>query len=124
VLPVLFVVTLLAGVIAGASLTVITIRHHVQQALLYPEQKLHKVATRLQRRLDLTDEQTRQVEDVFLERNESLQAIRRDVHPKVVEEMDRMYQDVAAILDEEQSRKWKRMYHRLRRSVPPPLPAT
>lgn len=124
VLPVLFLVTLLAGLIAGASLVVIGIRYHVQQALLYPEQKLHRVATRLQRRLDLTDEQTRQVEAVFLERNHALQAIRREVRPRVIQEMDRTYQDVAALLDDEQSRKWKRMYYLLRQKLPPPLPPT
>ena len=124
VLPVLFLVTLLAGLIAGASLTVITIRYHVQQAMLYPEERLHKIAARLQKKLDLTDKQTAQVRDIFFERNDALQAIRREVHPRVVEEMDRMYQDVAAILDENQSRKWKRMYYLLRRNVPPPLPAT
>lgn len=124
VLPMLFVVTLLAGMIAGGAIAVMGIRHHVQQAMLYPEARLHTVAMRLQRRLDLTDEQTREVEAIFRERNEALQAIRWEVRPRVITEIDGIYGDVAAVLDAEQSRKWERMYELLRERVAAPLPAT
>jgi len=113
----------LCSVVQVAIIHHITIRHHVQQAMLFPEERLQKIAARLQKKLDLTDGQTAQVRDIFLERNDALQAIRREVHPRVVEEMDRMYQDVAALLDQDQARTWKRMYYLLRRNVPPPLPA-
>jgi hypothetical protein len=53
-----------------------------------------------------------------------LEAIRRDVQPRVVAELDRLEEQIAAVLDQGQREQWHQVFEQLRKTWIPLLPKT
>ena len=70
----------------------------------------------------MSDEQTQQVEAIVRKHQKALQAIRRDVHPRVMAELDRVEIDVGSVLDDAQRPKWHALFTKLCEKWIPPLP--
>ena len=80
------------------------------------------VAARLQSKLRLDEEQTRQVESILRERQTRLQDIRRRTQPEVEAELDQIAEQIAAVLNESQRQQWQNTFQSLRRTWLPASP--
>jgi len=112
-----------AGMAAGGGVTVLAIARGVEYALHHPEEFPEKASGRLQKKLDLNDTQREQVEDILAERQQALQELRREVWPRVQGELDQMVEQIAEVLDAEQTEQWRKFVSDWReRWMPPPPP--
>jgi len=98
-----------AGFIGGAAV------HHL---LISHRETMRPFATRaminhLDRRLDLTDAQRKQVEEILKRRHERINALWSGVRPAVRAEVDATNAEIAKILTPEQRSKFERMRMRL-----------
>ena len=116
-------VILLCGMLIGAGVTVIVLQKFVLYAIHHPEEVPNRVAERLRNKLSLSDEQAKKVKAILTERQKAFLVLRRMARPKVERELERLREEVAAVLDENQARKWRKRFDRLRRQwMPPPPP--
>lgn len=111
-----------AGFVGGGGTAVLVIVRRVQHTLRHPGEAPRRITRRLQRRLKLTDEQAEKVLAVVTRRQQALLAIRREVQPRVLTEIEGAYADVADLLDDAQRDRWRRIYDSLRSQWLPPLP--
>ena len=110
-----------SGLIVGGGLTLIRVRHGAMWAIHHPEEAPPRIAAHLRWKLGLSDAQTQQVEQIVRKRQQALQAIRREVQPRVMIELDRVEAEIAATLDDSQRTKWHALFTKLReRWIPPP----
>ena len=111
-----------SGGAVGVGVTLIVLRNGVLYALHHPREMPVKIAAGMRRPLRLSDEQVRQVERILSQRQQVLQDIRRRVQPEVEAELDRVEQQVAEVLDNQQRERWHEHFTRLRGIWLPPLP--
>lgn len=111
-----------AGAAIGAALTVLVIVRQVQHRVRHPEEFPPRAAARLQRYLELSDDQTRRVEAILGERQADLQEIRREVQPRVEAEIERIRREIEAVLDPRQAERWNTWLDQKRQTWLPPLP--
>ncbi len=119
----LYLVIFLSGGIVGTGTTLMIIRKSALFAVHHPGEMPGIIADRMERALDLDDEQKRQILDILHERQEALQDIRRQSQPLVEEQLDLLEEQVAAVLDPEQQENWRSRIEHIRRTwipVPPP----
>jgi len=111
------------GLMVGSGLSIAIAVHHIRYGGYHPEQAPPRIAAFLARRLDLDSKQAQQVEQLIAKHQANLEAIRRDVGPRVDAEIAALRQDIAAILTPEQRSKWDRIFDEaLDRWLPPPPP--
>jgi hypothetical protein len=115
-----------SGFVAGIGLTLIGVRKGMLEAVQHPETMPKKVAQRLRRPLQLSDEQMRRIEQIVAERQQALLQIRIRVQPDVDAELDVIQREIAQVLDEQQRTKWEQLFRQLRSTwlPPPPQPGT
>jgi hypothetical protein len=118
----LALVVFLSGVGVGVGGALIVVRNRVLHAIHHPDEMPALLAVRLRLRLRLSDEQVQRVEAIFTQRQRALQDIRRRVQPDVEAELERVEQQVAAVLDEQQRQAWQRHFQQLRDTWLPALP--
>jgi hypothetical protein len=111
-----------AGVVVGGAGALVALRHTLLYAIHHPDEFPPQAAARLRSVLDLSDEQTRQVEQVLRNRQAALQAIRREVQPRVEAELDLVDRQVGEILTPEQRASWNARFAELRGIWIPPAP--
>lgn len=108
-------------VIGGGGTLIVT-----QQVVLYrlhhPEKRVFQDTKLLQKKLGLTDEQTREVLAIFKEKLKVFDSLRRETDPRVQEQLDNLKKEVAAILDKGQAQKWNTWFDKTRKMWTPPLP--
>lgn len=112
-----------SGFVAGTGMTLIGVRKGLLEAVHHPETMPKKVAQRLRRPLQLSDEQTRRVEEIIRDRQQSLQQIRIRVQPEVEAELDVIDREISQVLDDNQRAQWQKLFQQLRSTWLPPLPA-
>jgi len=113
------VVILLCGMVIGSAATLFVARRAVVHAVLHPEEMPERAAERLGRRLDLSAEQQAQVEAILRQRLLALAYIRERFRPQIDRELDELREEVATVLDEEQARRWRDDFRRLRHLIQP-----
>jgi hypothetical protein len=111
-----------AGLVCGAGLTVIVVVNRLQNAIHNPEVAATQIASAIDRRLGLNDEQRQKVEAIVARRQQNLAAIRREVQPQVEAELNELRQEVAAVLDDSQREAWSQLFDRFRARWLPKLP--
>lgn len=111
-----------SGGAVGVGVTLIVLRKGVLYALHHPREMPVKIAAGMRRHLQLSHEQVRQVEQILSQRQQVLQDIRRRVQPEVEAELDRVEQQVAEVLDQQQRERWREHFAQLRGTWLPPLP--
>ena len=120
----LYVVIFASGCIVGAGTTVIAIRNSALFAVHHPAKMPSKIAARMTKVLSLSDEQAREVEAILRERQSAIQDIRREFQPRIEMELDRLEEQISAVLDEKQRENWQERFEYLRHTwVPAPPPA-
>jgi len=71
-------------------------------AIKHPEQVPARATTRLAQRLDLSDEQRAEVEQILRRRLQLLTAIRRQLRPQIDGQLDGLREDIAEVLNDDQ----------------------
>lgn len=117
----LALVIFLGGGAVGAGLTAITIFHGIRHALMHPEEAPTRVAARLKRPLDLSPQQSEQIEAIVATRQKSLMRIRRQVQPEIEQELAGLESEIAGVLNPAQQQKWHVMVGRIRENWLPPI---
>jgi hypothetical protein len=119
-------VVFIAGIVVGSGLTVLVIVNRMQEAIRHPELAPQRISARLQRQLDLTDEQTAQVRAILAERQQALMRLRSRVQPEVEAELSVAFEQINRTLDGEQQRQWRKLFDELTAKWMPPMvqPAT
>lgn len=112
--------TLLAGMVIGACLTLIVLRHFHRNADRGIELINQRVMEHLQQKLELSPEQAEQVKALFDKHMGALHEIREQAKPKIAHELNLLYEEVMAVLDAEQQEKWRDHVERLRDRFGPP----
>jgi hypothetical protein len=115
------IVILLCGVVIGAGGAVIVIRHVVLHAIQHPEEAPQRITNRVRRMLDLSEHQAAEVKKILTERQKAIVGLRRQIQPQVEKELEKVKEDVAAVLKPEQAKKWRERFDRLRIWFPPPF---
>ena len=110
----LYAVILFCGVVIGVGLTLGVLRSRVLKMIHHPEQQSERVARRIDGLLDLSPEQDVKVRAILDERMAGFRDIRQQVLPRVRTELDRLQEEVAAVLDEEQRATWNERFDHLR----------
>lgn len=106
---------LICGMIIGACLTLVVVRNRVIDLIHHPQKRTAAMVRRLDRALDLSQEQRGEVREVLRKHRAEFNEIRREVGPRVKRQIEALDRDVSAVLDPEQKRKWDRLLNRLRR---------
>jgi septal ring factor EnvC (AmiA/AmiB activator) len=109
------VAILVCGIIIGVCLTLIVVRNRVIELIQHPEKRTEAMVARLDRALDLKDEQRAEVRDILQRHRSEFSAIRREVGPRIKNQIEALDRDISAVLDAEQKEKWDRYLQRLRR---------
>jgi len=115
-------VIFVSGLIIGAAGATIGMRNTFLRALHHPEQSAVELADRLRRPLKLDDSQLRQIELIFKKHQARFEQIRIEIQPRVVEELDQVEAEVAAVLNPKQRAEWHKRFAGLRATWIPPLP--
>ncbi|MBX7255589.1 MAG: hypothetical protein K1Y02_04425 [Candidatus Hydrogenedentes bacterium] len=108
-------VVLICGIVIGAAGTTAIIGKRIVDAVQHPESNASRAANRLRRQLDLTDDQTQQVEKILAERTKAFGAIYRDNLPRIAQEFALTKQQIAEVLTPEQQQEWQERMARLER---------
>jgi len=119
----LALVVFVAGMASGAALTVHYAVGRLQFAVHHPEVAPARIATTIQRRLGLDDAQTARVEQIMAKRQVEIAAIRRKFQPEIVEQLDSVREEVAAVLDESQRTRWTQLFDQFQERWMPPIPS-
>jgi len=119
---VLALVIFLAGMASGAALAVIVAVNRIQFAIHHPEAAPPRIAAAIARRLDLDDSQRAKVETIVAARQGEIAAIRRQFQPEIVEQLDRLQDEVAGVLEDAQRTRWTVLFEQFRTRWLPPAP--
>jgi len=117
------IIILICGALIGSGVTVIVIHKMVLHAIRHPEQTPMRITNRIKSKLGLSDEQAARVREIIAARQKAIQAIRRDVQPRVERELEGAKEDVAALLNPEKARQWRERFDYLRKTWIPEPPA-
>jgi Spy/CpxP family protein refolding chaperone len=120
----LALVIFVAGMASGAALTVHFAVSRLQSAIHHPEAAPERIATAIQRRLDLDTEQRAKVEKIIAKRQLEIAAVRRKFQPEIIEQLDSVRDEVSAVLHEPQREKWTQLFDQFKDRWLPPLPST
>jgi hypothetical protein len=111
----LALVIFISGVVIGGGLTFKVIATGFKRFFQSPETVAERITHRMDKTLDLTDDQVVRVRQIILERQKAFHSLRKEVQPKVEAEMENTRRELSAVLTPEQARKWERRYGRLLR---------
>ena len=105
------VVAFVSGVLVGIAASHFMMRRGHRQHI--PKRAAHFMAERLDRRLDLTDEQEKKIEAIIARRHERMEQIWGSVHPRVRAEIDATNNEIAAVLTPEQRVRFEKIKMRV-----------
>lgn len=105
----LIALTFLAGMAAGVFAAHMHILRGGPGAARFP----HAMVNRLDRRLDLTDAQRKQVEEIVNRRHANIHAVWKGVRPRVRAEVEAANEEIARVLTPEQRARFEKMRMRM-----------
>jgi hypothetical protein len=117
----LALVIFVSGAVAGAAVTLTTLRHTAQTSFRQPKLVPARLAARIRSRLRLDAGQEAAVARIFAEHQAAWSGIRRSVRPQVEAELEGLRHDVTDVLTPRQAALWNRWFKRGReRWLPAP----
>lgn len=119
----LSLVVFLAGMASGAAVTVVYAVNRLQYAIHHPEVAPTRMAAHLARRLDLTNEQRDEIEQIIARRQAAIAVIRRQFQPQVVEQLELVRGEVDDVLDDVQRTRWNELFEQFKKRWLPALPS-
>jgi len=88
-----------------------------------PAPRVSDMVARLRDELLLSDDQARQVKEIYQQRNDALQAIREKMGPQLKAEYDKLNEQMKQVLNPAQFQRWHERFQDVRsRMLPPPPP--
>jgi len=102
--------------VIGAGLTAIVLHKVVVHAIHNPDEVTQRIAARIRSKLNLNEDQAARVSAILAERRKAILSIRREAQPKVEKELDRLQEEVAAVLTPDQTASWNKRLDELRRT--------
>jgi len=112
-------IILVCGMFIGGGITLYVATQRVMDAVQNPEKVPARVVARMQRNLDLTDEQAATLEGIIERHQNNLLAIRAEVQPRVKAELDALQREVEEILTPEQAERFRERLETLRSRLLP-----
>jgi hypothetical protein len=100
-------VILLAGMLTGAAITLVVVRHLARVRPLPPEVVVARMLEQIGPRLRLSPEQMQQIGPILREHVKRLDQIREQGRDQIVEELRQMNQEVSVVLTDDQQRRWE-----------------
>jgi len=94
-----------SGIIVGAGGTILLVRHKVLWIHHYHKEAA-SIALQIKARYNLTEQQTKKVEDVFTRAFESRKAVRSQLQTKFDAEREKLVSEMKAVLTPQQFEKW------------------
>jgi Spy/CpxP family protein refolding chaperone len=107
-------VILLCGAAIGSVVTALVIEERPARGRR-TERLPEQIAEKMQRKYNLTDDQTKQILTVFQEHWKKLTEIRAEVQPRVEAEHEALRATVENILTPEQAAQWRKEFEQMRR---------
>jgi hypothetical protein len=114
----------IAGGITGGAATVIVIVRRLHAVIQTPESLPDRLTARLTRHLGLTEDERARVHATLVKHQVNLLAMRREMQPKVMAELDQIRIDIGAEIDPARRAKLDATYETFIDNFVPPLPAT
>jgi hypothetical protein len=111
------VVILVAGMLSGAAVTLLMLRHVGRDRPLPPVPAVKMMLARLSGPLHLTPEQNRQIEPILQKHVVKLDQIQEDGQKAIAEELRLLTQDVGGVLTEDQMQLWQQLFLDLPRAI-------
>lgn len=115
----LSLVIFLCGGVFGSGLTLVVAARVVSDRMQHPEETPRWVLRFIDRRLGLDDDQYSKVKAIVLQHHAVINNVIKELHPKVREEMDKMRDEIAGVLTEEQAKTWAMVFERFRKHLAP-----
>jgi hypothetical protein len=112
----------IAGLAAGAGLTIIFAVGTLQYLLHHPENAPARITAMLTRKLSLDGAQHDQVLAIITRHQAEIQAIRRQVRPQMDQQLDQIRAQVGAILNDRQRASFDELFDKIRQRWTPTLP--
>lgn len=97
---------LLCGALMGSGLTLRVLWGGLLTQVRHPEKMTERIVNRIDRRLDLNEEQARRVTRIVDQHMKALRDIRTGAMPRVQEQIAAMQREIRALLDPDQARQW------------------
>jgi hypothetical protein len=89
-----------------------------------PTPRVNDMVSRLRDELLLSDDQAKQVKEIYQQRNDALQAIREKMGPQLKAEYDKLNEQMKQVLNPAQFQRWHERFEDVRgRMLPPGPPA-
>jgi len=102
------------GAVVGAGATALIVGSRVRDAILHPEAAPHRIAERLRRRLDLSDEQAGRIEQKITALHEQILAARSDFFERIEPVLDQIETSVAEELPPAKARQFHERFDEVR----------
>jgi hypothetical protein len=114
-LPLLLsIVILMIGIGIGSATTALVMNKTFTDAIHKPERGRRMLMEHLIHQLDLSDEKAAEVETLIEDRFSELDELHDEFMPRVMEQLDILEEEVAAVLDPEQEARWREGVARMR----------
>ena len=110
----LMVVVVVSGLAIGGAGALLVARNVVIGLIQHPERTMPELAQLLGRRLRLTPDQVRRVEEILVAREKRIEALRREVQPRIGGELDKIEEEVSGVLDPQQRERWQKLFEQSR----------
>ncbi len=112
------IVILAAGMAIGASLTYMGMLRRGPAYSQEPEIFAEHMLRGLNRELNLTPQQRRQLEPILRRHGTHLVEIRAEARPRIVAQLEQLDSDIASVLDDDQHDLWQQKIRRLEEHFP------
>lgn len=87
-----------------------------------PAPPVNEMVARLREELLLSDDQAKQVKEIYRQRNDALQAIRQQIGPQLKSQYDKLNEQMKQVLNPEQFQRWDQRFENIRSQMLPPPP--
>lgn len=112
----------ISGVLVGGGLSFKVVTAGYKRAFQDPDFLAEKIVRRMERRLDLSSDQVKQVREIILEQQKAFQRLHKEFRPRLDSQIEKTRKELAKVLTPEQEQKWERTFVRIQRFWLPPLP--
>lgn len=113
---------LVTGIAVGAGSTALIIHRIVLNTVKHPELIPDKITERIKSKLDLTEDQAREINSIIKKRQKAIQAIRRHFQPKIEKELEETKEEIASRIPPDKAKQFRDRFEYLKRNWFPGLP--
>ncbi len=113
-----------AGGVVGGSLTAWKVKRDFADELRHPERFADHIVSSLNSRLGLNNDQRAQIDQIVREQHQRVEQLRREFHPRLLNEIERMEAEIEKVITPEQKPSWEKWRQEMRERFPQQSPNT